>query len=157
MDLEKDESKAARGIRLLSKLANCMETLLQNVLFFMVMGTLCVLMIFTLIVAMEDVARLREMQHTDLKMQPKTSDNLENIPACRCQWPAVWCRIFYKCDPNRMHVKRPIHSREQPSKKLDIPEKQFQPETPDSLRRSNQEAYENQEQMELENSINMRT
>ncbi|TDG42784.1 hypothetical protein AWZ03_010796 [Drosophila navojoa] len=149
MELGEDETKPSRGRRLLSKLVNCVETVLQNVLFFLVIATLCALMIFTLIIAMEDVARLRQMRQSGLRMLPKTNDNLEHIPPCRCHWPSAWCRLFSNCDTKIIHLRRLPHSREQTTENM--PGKQLPTAMPDSTRLGKQVSHQIEEQLDLEN------
>ncbi|EDW14142.1 uncharacterized protein LOC6572574 [Drosophila mojavensis] len=151
MERGEDETKPSRGSRLRSKLVNCIEAVLQNALFFLVMGTLCALMIFTLIIAIEDVARLRQMRHSGLRMLPKTNDNLEHVPPCRCHWPSAWCRLFANCDTKIMHLRQLPHSREHTTES--IPGKQLPMARPDSTMFGKQMSHQIDEPLELENPL----
>ncbi|XP_030559002.1 uncharacterized protein LOC115761390 [Drosophila novamexicana] len=91
--MELDKNKLESSTRLLFTVGGYLDTLLSHILCFLVLSAIALLVIFTVIVAMDDITKLRERQNLRLENSSETK-----TPSGRCYWPSDWCRILYNCD-----------------------------------------------------------
>ncbi|KAH8417084.1 hypothetical protein KR222_002893 [Zaprionus bogoriensis] len=93
MDLPQSEQKISAGARRVVTIAKFLESVLQDVIFFFVMSCVAVLIIWSFIIAVEDLAKAQK-QHFRTQALSKT---VNQNTLQRCLWPSEWCRLFANC------------------------------------------------------------
>ncbi|XP_064549770.1 uncharacterized protein LOC135436188 [Drosophila montana] len=100
--MESDKNKLASSTRLLFTVGGYLDTMLNHILCFLVLSAIALLVIFAVVVAMDDMNKLRKSQHLRFGqsgLPENSSESSETKTPCgRCHWPSDWCRILYNCD-----------------------------------------------------------
>ncbi|EDW59513.1 uncharacterized protein [Drosophila virilis] len=112
-----DKNKLASRPRLLFTVGGYLDTLLSRIFCFLVLSAIALLIIFTVVVAMDDIAKLRKRQN--LRLENCSENKTRNG---RCYWPSDWCRILYNCDWKEP-MRRQSTSKQQQTQQLqpDVP------------------------------------
>lgn len=87
MNLLQSKGESSTGSRRLVTIAEFLESVVQDILFFFILSCVGILLVWSIVTAMHDIANFQGTGSIPTKNSPQ--DTFQ-----RCIWPAEWCRFF---------------------------------------------------------------
>lgn len=81
------KGESSTGTRRLVTIAEFLESVVQDILFFFILSCVGILLVWSIVTAMHDIANFKGTGSIPAKHLPQDSFQ-------RCIWPAEWCRFF---------------------------------------------------------------
>lgn len=87
MILSESKVKSSTGSRRIVTIAEFLESIVQDILFFFILSCVGILLVWSIVTAMHDVSNFQGPGLVAAKNSGQDSFQ-------RCIWPAEWCRFF---------------------------------------------------------------
>lgn len=87
MILSESKEKSSTGSRRMVTVAEFLESVVQDVLFFFILSCVGILLVWSIVTAMHDISNFQGPGLLPAKNSAQDSFQ-------RCIWPAEWCRFF---------------------------------------------------------------
>lgn len=91
VDSPPSEDKSSAGRPRLLTIAKLLKSVAQDIIFFFVLSCIAILLIFAILMALEDLAKFQAF-HNSARALPVKIAVTKSLP--ECAWPKEWCRFF---------------------------------------------------------------